>query len=90
MDASFAPLTKSLCASINIALKWLLTRMGEIMFNEVLLQGELLTTLVAYPLLVDFVYFHVPFETILGLEIAITCNNITLKSLISFSDLTHF
>ena len=90
MNTSFTPLSEGLSAAIYIANEWLLTSVREIMLNQVLLQGELLATFVAHPFFVYLVDFHVPFQTIFCFKVAFAGKNITFKSLLSISVLSHF
>ena len=58
MYAPFTPLTKSLGTVINTTFEWFLTSVSIVMFSQVLLESELLTTFVADKLLVDLMDFH--------------------------------
>lgn len=59
------------------------------MLDQVLLQGELLSALVANPLFFDFVDLHVALETVLGLEAPFAIEYIALKSLLLLAIARH-
>ena len=74
----------------RIANEWLLSSVREIMLNQVLLKSKLLATFVANPFFVYLMDLHVPFQTIFCFKVAFAGKNITLKSLLSISVLSHF
>jgi|TARA_B110001450_G_C17450902_1_gene411988 hypothetical protein len=83
MDAPFAPLSKCFSATIYTALERFLASMCKVMFDKVLLQSKLLAALVTNPFLIDFMDLHVALETVLGLEVAITVDNVAFEPLLS-------
>ena len=68
MDGAFASLAESFLASLHFALKWFLARVSEVVFYQVLLEGELFTALLANPLFVYLVDLHVPLQAVLRFE----------------------
>lgn len=86
MKAALASLPKGLSTVINATNEWFGTGVGKIVFYQVLLESEGLVTFCTFPLLVNFVDFHMTFEAVLGLEFPIAADNITLEQ---FVDLGH-
>jgi hypothetical protein len=80
VDAALAPLPEGLGTPVDFALEGLHPSVSKIMFYQVLLQSKLLAALVTHPLFVNFVYFHVPFQTVLRLEDLAAPKHVTPKS----------
>jgi hypothetical protein len=72
MNAPFSLLPEGHLTAIDVADVWLLPSMYQIMLDKVLRQGELLATLVANVLFVDFVLFKMPFKTVFSGKVGFT------------------
>ena len=77
MQAPLTTLSECLLTVANTTLKWFFPSMGEIVFYQVLLESKAFATLITNVVFYRFVDFHVPFETVLGLENLVTIEDIT-------------
>lgn len=77
MQAPLTTLSECFLTVADATLKWFLPSVGEIVFYEVLLESKAFPTLITNVVFNSFVDFHVPFETVLGLENLVTIEDIT-------------
>ena len=80
MNATLASLPEGFFASIDPTNKGFLTRMGVIMFGEVLLQCKMLITFITDVFLVNFMDFHMSFKAVLCFEMLFAPNYVAFKS----------